>query len=233
MCVMARRKYDFKEEDKKKVLLWCARHCCLCGKFAGLGIEIAHLDPKKSDIDNAMPLCFDCHAAVGHYNASHPRGRKYSIAELKARRDQVYDEHTQHLIAPVPYRVFQDGVKLPKVLFAIENHGMTYPLQARVVVILRQGRRALGCPPTVGHYDGRYLWNLNPQQAVRGNFSLPSAFNEKSKAKLRAQIEVTLIDIYGREHSLLPGGYVLDPTGSAEWYFEPCEEQLGAKGERP
>lgn len=226
---MGRRKHDFREADKSRVLLWCARHCCLCGKFAGLGIEIAHLDPKKRDIDNAMPLCFDCHAAVGHYNAQHPRGQKYSNVELKKRREQVYDEHTRHLIAPVPYMVFQGEAKLPTVLFAIENHGATYPMQARVVVRLRQGGKALGCPPTVGHYDGRHLWNLNPHQAIQGHFSLPTGFNGKSKAKLRARVEVTLIDIYEREHSLLPGGYSLDPSGSAEWYFEPCETEFGAK----
>ncbi|MBK8998926.1 MAG: HNH endonuclease [Myxococcales bacterium] len=230
---MGRREHEFQEADKNRVLLWCARHCCLCGKFAGLGIEIAHIDPQKSDIDNAMPLCFDCHAAIGHYNASHPRGRKYSIPELKARRDQVYDEHTQHLIAPVPYRVFQDGVKLPKVPFAIENHGMTYPLQARVIINLRQGDAALGCPPTAGHYNGLYLWNLNPRQAVRGNFEMPYGFDEKSSAKLVARVEITLIDTYKREHNLLPGGYILDRGQAGDWYFEPCEEQLGAKGEHP
>ena len=29
------------------------------------------------DIDNAIPLCFDCHGAVQHYNDEHPRGTKY------------------------------------------------------------------------------------------------------------------------------------------------------------
>lgn len=39
---MARRKYAFDEADKLKALLWCDRHCCLCGKAAGIGIEVAH-----------------------------------------------------------------------------------------------------------------------------------------------------------------------------------------------
>lgn len=88
---MAKRKYDFNEDDKVKILLWCGRHCCLCGKFAGVGIEVAHLEKTSSDIDTAIPLCFDCHASVGHYNSKHPRGKKYSIKELKARRDQIYE----------------------------------------------------------------------------------------------------------------------------------------------
>ncbi len=84
---MAKRKYDFSDEDKVKIILWCARHCCLCGEFSGIGIEVAHLERNSSDIDNAIPLCFDCHASVGYYNTKHPRGKKYSIKELKARRD--------------------------------------------------------------------------------------------------------------------------------------------------
>src|SRR5881628_40520 len=63
MGEMGRRANDFDEADKLKALLWCDRHCCLCGKATGTGIEVAHLDPKRSDLDNAIPLCFDCHAA--------------------------------------------------------------------------------------------------------------------------------------------------------------------------
>ena len=68
---MASRKYDFNEEQKVKVLLWCARHCCLCGKHCGVAIEVAHIEKGSNDIDNAIPLCFQCHAEVGHYNRSH------------------------------------------------------------------------------------------------------------------------------------------------------------------
>jgi hypothetical protein len=104
---MSGKDNPFSPDDKKKMLLWCARHCCLCGKFAGIGIEVAHLEPNKNDIDNGMPLCFDCHAAIGHYNYGHPRGNKYSLPELKIRRDQVYDEHTCHLISPVSCEITQ------------------------------------------------------------------------------------------------------------------------------
>ena len=72
---------DFCEEDKTKCLLWCSRHCCLCGKACGTNIEIAHVIPKgqdgSDDIDNAIPLCFDCHSEIGRYNKEHPRGNKY------------------------------------------------------------------------------------------------------------------------------------------------------------
>src|SRR4030095_13483185 len=104
---MATRKNDFTEPDKLKALLWCDRHCCLCGKAAGVGIEVAHIDRHKSDFDNAVPLCFDCHAAVGHYNREHPRGKKYSAQELRTRREQVYEQHTRYLVPPVQYSIQQ------------------------------------------------------------------------------------------------------------------------------
>lgn len=37
--------------------------------------------------DNAIVLCFDCHADAGHYNPAHPRGTKYSPDELRLARD--------------------------------------------------------------------------------------------------------------------------------------------------
>lgn len=223
---MARRSTDFREEDKIKVLLWCARHCCLCEKAVGVGIEVAHLDPKRSDLDNAIPLCFDCHAAVGHYNAKHARRRKYSIPELKARRDQVYEHHTRHLVSPVRYRVFQEGTELPTVRFSLHNLGDTYPVRARVVISLSQGDRS-GCPQTAGHYDGRLLWNLNPRSAVVGHFDVPESVLQNGTDWLKARVDLTVIDLYDREHTLLPGGYVYTLQPGEEWYFEPAEEIFG------
>lgn len=223
---MTKRKNDFREEDKIRVLLWCARHCCLCGKFVGLGIEVAHLDPNKSDIDNAIPLCFDCHAGIGHYNARHPRGRKYSISELRARRNQIYDEHTRYLIAPVDYKLFQAGIQLPAVQFDLKNLGDVYPIKARVEVRLAQGHRDLGFPETVGHYDGRHLWNLNPRRRVHGHFQVPREVLNTPEEPLRARVDITLIDIYEYEHKLLPGGYIHRLGPQDEWYFEPSEEEL-------
>ena len=219
---MARRKQDFAESDKVKALLWCGRHCCLCGKAAGVGIEVAHLDPKISDLDNAIPLCFDCHAAVGHYNRGHPRGRKYSIPELKARREQVYEQHTRHLVPPVHYFLEQKGRKLPDVGFHISNLGNMYPVRARVQVTLAQGSQVFSWDS--GHYSGKFLWNLNPGFGVNGHFDVSHFLSEQ--VPLRARIDVTLIDIYEREHKLLPVGYVHRLGASDDWYLEPSEEEL-------
>ena len=42
-------------------------------------------------MDNCIPLCFNCHADVGHYNPNHPKGTKYSESELRMHRERWYD----------------------------------------------------------------------------------------------------------------------------------------------
>jgi HNH endonuclease len=55
-------------------------------------MELDHIVPRaergSDDIDNAIPLCFECHAEVHAYNDAHPRGRKFRPDELRAHRDQ-------------------------------------------------------------------------------------------------------------------------------------------------
>ncbi len=220
----------FTEDTKIKVLLWCSRHCCLCGKFVGIGIELHHIEAGASDIDNAMPVCFDCHAAIGHYNQQHPRGRKYDTRELKERRNQVYETHTRHLVPPVRYRITQTDRTpprgLPDVGFWIENLGDNYPVRARVWVSLGHVRRTVGYPNTAGHYDRRYYWNLNPRSGISGHFQIPQELLLDLGEPIRARVDVRLYDIYGYEHKLLPVGYVYDRANEQDWYFEVSEEAL-------
>jgi hypothetical protein len=221
---MARKPFD--EDDVIKVLLWCGRHCCLCEKLAGVGIEVAHLPGKESisDIDDAIPLCFDCHAEIGNYNRSHPKGKRYGVKELKARRDQVYDKYTSHLVPPVDYRLTQQGRRLPDVGFVINNLGDRYPVQVRVKIVLACGtyRQLLASD----HYNGKHLWNLNARQGVGGHFPVPADLFSGNEC-LRARVDVALMDIYKREHQLLPIGYVHTKKPNDEWFGEPSMAQLG------
>ena len=92
----------FSDEAKKKVLLWSDRHCCLCEKSCGVDIVVAHLnEPEDNSLDNAIPLCYDCHGKIGRYNPDHPIGTKYKIEELKTRREQIYEKYTSHLVPPI------------------------------------------------------------------------------------------------------------------------------------
>lgn len=85
----------FSKETADDALLNCARCCCLCQKFCGVKIELHHIVPVAEggddSADNCIPLCFDCHAEIGHYNDGHPKGRKFTPDELKAHRDRWYE----------------------------------------------------------------------------------------------------------------------------------------------
>lgn len=58
-------------------------------------MELHHIVPKsqggEETIENCIPLCFDCHADVGHYNPKHPKGTRFSDSELRGHRDNWYE----------------------------------------------------------------------------------------------------------------------------------------------
>jgi hypothetical protein len=55
-------------------------------------IETDHIvqprDGGKGNIENAIPVCFDCHAEIHSYNERHPRGRKFTPDELRTHKTQ-------------------------------------------------------------------------------------------------------------------------------------------------
>jgi hypothetical protein len=55
-------------------------------------METDHIVPASENgpdtIDNAIPVCFECHAEIHSYNDNHPRGRKFLPAELRAHKEQ-------------------------------------------------------------------------------------------------------------------------------------------------
>ena len=56
------------EEDRAKLLLWCERNCCFCGKECTTNIVIHHIDgnPRNNKPDNLVPLCGTCHNKATH-----------------------------------------------------------------------------------------------------------------------------------------------------------------------
>lgn len=86
----------FSEEIKIKALVACGRRCCICHKFCGNNMEVHHILPQaqggKDTFENAIPLCFDCHANVEHYNPKHPKGNKFTEKELIKHRDNWYHQ---------------------------------------------------------------------------------------------------------------------------------------------
>ena len=83
---------EFSARDVERLLVACHRRCCVCHRFCGVKIEVDHIEPaakpKSNRVDNAIPLCFECHAEVHHYNPKHPRGRRLTPVELRRHREQ-------------------------------------------------------------------------------------------------------------------------------------------------
>ncbi len=90
----------FSEKIKNAAMVACGRSCCICHKFCGTKMEVHHIvaqyEGGTDDYDNAIPLCFDCHAEVKAYNEKHPKGIKYTAKELRAHRDNWYAAVKSH-----------------------------------------------------------------------------------------------------------------------------------------
>lgn len=82
----------FNRNKVAELLARCRRRCCICHRFCGVKIETDHIEPKanegEDDIENAIPVCFDCHAEIHSYNDQHPRGRKFTTDELRQHKKQ-------------------------------------------------------------------------------------------------------------------------------------------------
>jgi hypothetical protein len=83
---------SFNQAEVNDLLIRCHRRCCICHRFCGVKMETDHLIPKADegpdDIDNCLPVCFECHAEIHSYNDKHPRGRKFRPEELRGHREQ-------------------------------------------------------------------------------------------------------------------------------------------------
>lgn len=100
----------FSDKLVEDLLVKCHRRCCICHRWCGVKMEIDHIvqsaDGGSDEADNAIPLCFECHAEAHSYNDRHPRGRKFHSNELKRHRDQWFEicmSRPEMFIQPTPY----------------------------------------------------------------------------------------------------------------------------------
>jgi len=215
----------FPASVRDKLLLWCDRHCCLCKKACDVFIEVHHIDPAGGDNEeNAIPLCFDCHGKVSHYDPRQPIGTKFRSDELKKRRDQVYEQFTAHLVPALKFEVTQrlaNGHQrtLPDVGFSIVHLGDAPPVRAVVTLDAFIDGKLMNIPKTDTLYRGAIPWNLNPKQGVSGHFQIsPASCQEGIDLRVGVQIEVH--DCYDRVHSLLPVTYVHNYRAN-DWWLDP------------
>ncbi|MEN6578219.1 MAG: hypothetical protein ABFD90_17875 [Phycisphaerales bacterium] len=156
------------------------------------------------------------------YDAQHPRGSKYRIRELKARREQVYEEFTRGLVPPVHYQITQllpngDSRVFPDVGFVLSHGGDSLPVCVKIKIEIVRPR----AQPVLldGHYSGTVLWHLNPGLAIFGHFQIPDCI-QTTKPGWKARVRATVIDQYERDHMHLPVHYVYTAKGNS-WILEP------------
>ena len=82
----------FSRDEVSTLLVDVKRRCCICYRFCGCKIETDHIVPEADggtdEIENAIPVCFECHAEIHSYNDRHPRGRKFLPDELRAHKER-------------------------------------------------------------------------------------------------------------------------------------------------
>lgn len=224
---------NFNSKEKIQRLLWCDRHCCLCDKPCGIHIEFAHIgDPEDYHIDNAIPVCYDCHAHIGIYNEKHPRGNKYKSEELKKRREQIYDKYTRQYVGPIQYIISNQinpynpnsGLReYPKATFNITNLSDYLPIILEISLRGKVNGKYVDLGLAKGLYTGDKRWNINARRQINGWFEITNPnLSLKSTDHFEVRVLVKLIDVVGREHTLLEDGYVYNQKDSPPyWYFEP------------
>lgn len=221
---MGNSKKKFPYKVRKKALLWSDRHCCLCGKQCGLDIELHHIDPSLeppslNEIDNAIPVCYDCHSKLEISLLNNPIGSKYSPQEIKDRREQIYEEKTRHLVPILMYGPTNE-LEFPEVKFFIHNNDGSLNVKALCKVEIYVNDKLFGTPTR--HYAGEHAWVCNPGLISFGWFDLsnPKKLVENPKYKgvppdkaqnknLRLRVYLSIIDTFEREHERIP----------VEWYF--------------
>ena len=94
----------FDRDQVSNLLARCHRRCCICHRFCGVKIETDHIEPKEQggddSIENAIPVCFECHAEIHSYNDKHPRGRKF----LPERSVSMKMRHFHKIFSVPPHR---------------------------------------------------------------------------------------------------------------------------------
>ena len=219
------RRVAVPEEHRAKLLLWCARHCCFCAKECTTNIVIHHIDgnPSNNDLGNLIPLCFDCHGELEHYNDEHPVGTKYKYLEIKKRREQVYELYTLQYLRKVQIRISKyESLGSERTLgdtsCTVKSLSDDIPVRLRLRIEAYKGRKKLNVD--LGPlYSGIALWNLNPSHTTFAHFELPIS-KEAKPFLYRVEVFWSIIDILDREHQMLPFSYVwTDPN--SDWWFDP------------
>jgi len=138
---------SFNESQAAELLAACHRRCSVCHRFCGVKMELDHIvqraDEGPDDIENAIPVCFECHAEMKLYNVKHPLGRKFRPNELRLHKQQWLDICKANPTAIMDNPRVRDIGPLHSLIDELEfNRGVSASYQTN-----------LGCPFEVRQFD--------------------------------------------------------------------------------
>jgi hypothetical protein len=156
-------------------------------------MEIDHIvqmaDGGSDSYDNAIAVCFDCHAEIHHYNPRHPKGRRFEPGELKAHRKQWLSFCKKNPAALASSAPAAEGGALERLLNELMFNEYLSDLNRTAAVFeVDQFRRAIG--------DGTFGW-LKVEQAskVYTAYALISEINNRAQG-------LTSVEDKGRQNEL-------------------------------
>jgi len=111
-------------------------------------MELAHIEQRSETCDdgveNAIPVCFECHAEIGLYNPKHPRGRRFSPAELRLHRDQRLQTCREHPEVLLDAPVVSDAGTIERLI---------HELEFNLDIASQSGTKEVGCPFEVTQFE--------------------------------------------------------------------------------
>jgi hypothetical protein len=160
-------------------------------------------------------------------------GQKIKPRELKARRDQIYEKYTRHLVPPIHYEVkrcvnLENKDDPSKAKFIVTHRGDCLAVPVLFQIEVFSDGTSVGLAETEnGLYSGKNYMNLNPRHIFEGWFPIPK-WGQEVDLKNRIVVNVknvTIRDQFERPHKLLPVSWVRNKN-TFNWYFEPGEKFL-------
>jgi hypothetical protein len=200
----------FPREDVARLLASCHRRCCICHRFCGVKMETDHIVPGEAGgpdtIDNAIPVCFECHAEIHSYNDKHPRGRKFQPDELRLHKEQWLDICAAR----------------PEILITARRDSDVGPLQA-LIDELEFNATVAANPDNPG------------QGCLFHEHQLLRAIGEGSVAILQDDVKVALLEAYvamGAANNMIQSAW-RQPKGSNAWTEGVSDAQDRINAARP
>lgn len=227
----------FSRETREEILIKAARSCSVCHQQKGVRIELHHIIPKEQggtdNKENAIALCFDCHADAGHYNPKHPRGTKFSPTELRKHKiaweDNVERGHVSkattennHLVVRHYFCLAWDGIseiaEINLSNFPISN---VLILNNEVLVFLNNLLQAFGGKYRTSKMHGS---SYSTPDEIKKNFPSLKEVDKRIFPSFDYQRELLNDDVSTINdyvlNSLLEDGVPLNELGQVLYYYD-------------